>query len=117
MVIRGGSREYVRKLTADFKDKIRLSSKITSIQRHNGNITVNGENTKSEDFDYVFLATHSDQALEILDSPSVDERRVLSQIRYQENVAILHTDSKIMPKSRRAWAHALLDLGIILLSV
>jgi len=104
MVIRGGSREYVRKLTADFKDKIRLSSKITSIQRHNENITVNGENTKSEDFDYVFLATHSDQALEILDSPSVDERHVLSQIRYQENVAILHTDSKVMPTSRRAWA-------------
>jgi predicted NAD/FAD-binding protein len=40
----------------------------------------------------------------MLDSPSVNERNVLSQIRYQENIATLHTDSKLMPKHRRAWA-------------
>jgi predicted NAD/FAD-binding protein len=57
-----------------------------------------------ERFDRVVLATHSDQALHLLADASDIERRVLADIRYQENQAVLHTDASVLPRCRRAWA-------------
>ena len=57
-----------------------------------------------EHFDHVVLATHSDQALELLSDPSPPERDVLGAIRYQANRTTLHTDTSLLPRNRRAWA-------------
>jgi predicted NAD/FAD-binding protein len=57
-----------------------------------------------ERFDRAILAVHSDQALALLEAPSALERRVLAAIRYQPNEAVLHTDPRVMPRHRRAWA-------------
>ena len=57
-----------------------------------------------EQFDHVVLATHSDQALDLLSDPSTLERDVLGAIRYQPNRATLHTDTSLLPRNRRAWA-------------
>ena len=57
-----------------------------------------------EPFDEVVLATHSDQALALLADASDAERRVLGAIPYQANEAVLHTDTSILPRRRRAWA-------------
>ena len=67
-------------------------------------VEIDLDNGSKAKFDYVFIATHSDQALKILDNPSQDELNILSKIRYQENVATLHTDSSFMPTSKRCWA-------------
>jgi predicted NAD/FAD-binding protein len=58
----------------------------------------------SERFDAVFLACHSDQALAMLDNPSAAEREVLAAIPYQANEAVLHTDTRLLPQKRLAWA-------------
>ncbi len=63
--------------------------------------TVNGETAT---FDQVILATHSDQALAMLDEPSEAEREILSAIPYQENATVLHTDTALLPKHQAAWA-------------
>ncbi len=103
-VIRGGSREYVKKLVAGHRDRIRLMCPVQRIVRHADGVEVLTAEGGRERYDAVFIAAHSDQALAMLDTPSRIEEEVLGAIAYQQNEAILHTDERLMPKRRRAWA-------------
>ena len=102
-VIKGGSKKYVESLTSAFKDQIRLSTKVISIERNESNVLIE-TNKGKERFDYVFLACHSDEALALLKDPSTAERSILGAIKYKKNKAILHTDCNLMPSNKRAWA-------------
>ncbi len=103
-VIRGGSARYVEQLTAPFRDRIRLRTPVESVRRLPGSVIVKARGRDAERFDALFLACHSDQALRLLADPSPAERAVLSAIPYQENEAVLHTDTRLLPRKRRAWA-------------
>ncbi len=103
-VIKGGSREYVRKLVAGHRDRIRLNSPVRAVRRIDDRVEIDSDAGGRELFDYVFFACHSDQALRLLEDPTQDERDVLGAISYQPNEAILHTDDSLMPKRKRAWA-------------
>jgi predicted NAD/FAD-binding protein len=103
-VIDGGSRQYVNKLVAGHRERIRLNSPVLAIRRIDDRVELCSASAGWELFDYVFLACHSDQALALLKHPTPVEREVLGAIRYQPNEAILHTDDSLMPKRRRAWA-------------
>ena len=61
---------------------------------------------ESEFFNYdkVILATHADEALSIIEGPSDDEKKILSNFSYKENFAYIHTDEKVMPKKKIAWS-------------
>ena len=60
---------------------------------------------KSEFFDYdkVVIATHADEALELIENPTEDEKNILSSFSYKENTAYIHTDTRAMPKNKKAW--------------
>ena len=103
-VIQGGSKEYVRKLTAPFRHRIRVDAPVESITRHPHSVLIKTRNRPPEQFEQVFLATHSDQALSLLRDPLPLEREVLRAIPYQKNEAVLHTDERVLPKRRLAWA-------------
>lgn len=103
-VIKGGSREYVGKLVAGHRDRIRLNSPVQSIRRIDQRVEVHSATGGTESFDYVFVACHSDQALGLLKDATRTEREVLGAIQYQPNEAILHTDASLMPTKRCAWA-------------
>lgn len=103
-VVKGGSREYVKPLTAAFRDRIRLNAPVARIVRDESGVTVHPARGEPERFDAVVLACHSDQALRLLDAPSPAEREILGAIPYQENEAILHTDASILPRAKLAWA-------------
>jgi predicted NAD/FAD-binding protein len=103
-VIRGGSARYVEALTASFRDRIRLNSPVQSVRRLAGQVYVKAAGQEAERFDAAFLACHSDQALRLLADPTPAEREVLGTIPYQANEAVLHTDARLMPRTRRAWA-------------
>ena len=103
-VIRGGSREYVRRLVEGHRDRIRLRCPVRSITRLPERVIVRAEGCEPESYDAVFLACHSDQALSMLADPSPAETEVLGAIPYQPNTAVLHTDSRLMPRRRPAWA-------------
>ena len=103
-VIKGGSREYVRRLVSGHEDRIRLNSPVTSVTRKEGGVEITSASGGREIYDYVFIACHSDQALGLLSDPTPDEEAVLGAIRYQPNEAILHTDTSILPGKRRAWS-------------
>jgi predicted NAD/FAD-binding protein len=103
-VVRGGSRRYVDKLTAGHQDRIRVSTPVTSVRRAPDHVLVTPRGGSAERFDEVIIATHGDQALGILEDATPLEREVLGSFRFQENVAVLHTDTRVMPRRRRAWA-------------
>ncbi len=102
--IRGGSARYVEKLVAPFRDRIRLDTPVEWVRRLPGAVIVKARGREAERYDALFLACHSDQALGLLADPSAAEREVLRAIPYQENEAVLHTDTRLLPRRRLAWA-------------
>ncbi len=102
--VEGGSREYVKRLTAPWKDRIRTGDQATRIVRTPRGVIVMTAKGVSESFDRVVVATHGDQALRLLVNPTADESRLLGEFRYQANTATLHTDTSVMPKARLAWS-------------
>jgi predicted NAD/FAD-binding protein len=103
-VVKGGSRAYVDRLIRPFADRIRLFSPVERIVRREDGVVLYTATGGAEPFDAVFLACHSDQALVVLAEPTPAEREVLSAIPYQPNEAVLHTDTRLLPKRRLAWA-------------
>ena len=103
-VIKGGSREYIPNLTEKFRDRIRLDAPVINVQRSAEQVTVTTANG-AEIYDHVIFATHSDQAIKILgDQATPTEREILSAFPYEKNIAVLHTDRSLMPRTSRAWA-------------
>jgi predicted NAD/FAD-binding protein len=102
--IQGGSARYVEKLTAPFRDRIRLRTPVEWIRRLPGAVIVKARGDEAVRYDAVFLACHSDQALGLLADPTPAEREVLGSIPYQRNEAVLHTDARLLPSRRLAWA-------------
>lgn len=98
-VVKGGSTRYVEALTAGFRGRIRRSTPAKRVTRQHAHVVVDGEC-----FDQVIFACHADQALSILSDPTRLEREVLSALPYQPNEVVLHTDTSVLPRSRRAWA-------------
>ena len=98
----GGARHYVEKIVASLSDA-RLNTPVRQIARDAAGVTVHTD-LGSERFDHVVLATHSDQSLALLRQPSTAETEVLGAIRYQPNLAVLHTDTSVLPQRRAAWA-------------
>ena len=103
LVIKGGSRQYIEPLTRPFFKGIRLGMPVDTVKRFEDRVEITAKG-ETETFDQVVLATHSDQALQMLADPTDLERNILSVIPYQENVAMLHTDDTLMPKKKIAWA-------------
>ncbi len=102
--VAGGSREYVRRLTAAYADRIILNAGARTITRRPGGVTIEDDRGVTQVFDHVVIAAHADQALAMLADPSVDERRLLGAITYHRNQSVLHADPDLMPQRRAAWA-------------
>jgi predicted NAD/FAD-binding protein len=103
-VIQGGSREYIKRLTAPYAQRIHLNTPVAGVQRQPHKVSIRLRNGSVEHFDQVFMACHSDQALKLLSDPSREEREILGAIGYQANEALLHTDVRLMPRRPLAWA-------------
>lgn len=102
-VIEGGSRGYIEPLCRNFAERIRLNCAVTRVSRDDGGVTLACA-TGLERFDSVVFACHSDQALALLETPSNVEREVLGALRYASNEVVLHTDTRLLPRRRKAWA-------------
>ncbi len=100
----GGSANYVARLTAAFRDRVRLGCGARSVRRDGAGVVVEDATGGEQRFDQVLIATHADQALALLRDPSEAERRLLGAFRYSRNTAVLHTDGSLMPQRRGAWS-------------
>jgi predicted NAD/FAD-binding protein len=100
--VQGGAKHYVEAITSRIENK-NLNTPVQSIERGGNGVvlhTVRG----AERFDHVVIAAHADQCLQMLAQPTTEERDVLSQVGFQNNRAVLHTDASVMPQKRLAWA-------------
>ncbi|WP_414728128.1 NAD(P)/FAD-dependent oxidoreductase [Zhongshania aliphaticivorans] len=102
--VTGGSREYVKRLSADFAEGIRLNCAIKKVHRFNDHVILVDQNGESHRFDHVVMAGHADQSLAMLDEPSSAEQSLLGAFSYEENEAVLHRDENLMPKRHQVWS-------------
>lgn len=104
-VVRGGSSSYVQALQQRWSVDVRLATPVQRVQRRvrDGGVDVVSE-AGSEHFDQVVLACHADDALCLLADASDAERSILGALQFQDNDTVLHTDARVLPPNRRAWA-------------
>ncbi|MBU0801082.1 MAG: FAD-dependent oxidoreductase [Alphaproteobacteria bacterium] len=102
--VKGGSREYVARLTAPFKDRIRLQCGAQQVRREGNAVFIHDTRGDTEKYDAVIFACHADEARRLLQEPSADEERILSSFKYQENRVVVHTDTSFMPRRRACWS-------------
>ena len=111
--VAGGSRCYVDAIASRLGDRLRLGEGVRLVRRSGGGVELRiGD--RVERFDQVVLATHADQALALLEDPTPAERRVLGGFEYTTNEAVLHTDSRFLPRApsaRASWNYRLGDEG------
>lgn len=106
-VVAGGSRRYVTSLVAPFRHRIDTTTPVASLRRRSDGVELALDGTRRGEIyraDAVVLACHADQALRLLADPTPAEHDVLAAVPYSRNDVVLHTDSRLMPRSRRAWA-------------
>lgn len=101
--VTGGSHTYVNAV-AQRIDEVLLSTAVTAVLERDDRVTVVDQHGIERDFDQVVIATHPHQALAMLKDPSTAQQDVLSGIDYSPNVALLHTDTSVMPRSSGAWS-------------
>jgi len=101
--VTGGSKEYIRRLTAPFASRIRLSAAVKAI-RQDGRVQITDAQGHIQEYDHAVFACHADETVSILQDPTAEEASVLGKFRYQPNRAVLHKDQSFMPKRRRCWS-------------
>ncbi|MER7249195.1 FAD-dependent oxidoreductase [Kribbella sp. NPDC000426] len=103
LTVSGGSRQYVDAL-ADRLDAVAANLPVRAVHRHPNGVTVTVANGNSTDFDRVVLATHADQALDLLTDATPAEKAVLGEFEYSRNETVLHTDASLLPGTKNARA-------------
>ncbi|CAD6523205.1 NAD(P)/FAD-dependent oxidoreductase [Paraburkholderia metrosideri] len=98
----GGGREYVKRITGKLDD-VRIGTPVRGVRRDDEGVDVYTDDG-TERFDALVLATHAPTTLRLLEDADPDERSVLGAVRYQPNVAVLHTDTSLLPRRQRVWS-------------
>lgn len=102
--VEGGSHSYVKKILAGLSGQVLTSTGVRSIKRRKRDVELIAGDGRKYSFDRIIIATHADQALNLLDDPDENEERLLSVWKYKETRAILHSDTQVLPKNRRLWS-------------
>ena len=101
--VEGGSRSYVELILKELPATL-VSTPVRAVHRHADGVTVHDEADETREFDRVVIATHPDQALDLLAAPTDLEREILGALPYETNETLLHTDRSVMPRATGAWA-------------
>ena len=104
LTVNGGASTYMQRLIADLGERAVAGARVVRVERNTDQVTLVFADGRSEVFEDVVLACHSDQSLALLAAPSPSERQILSAIPYQENRVFLHRDPDLMPRARRVWS-------------
>ncbi len=100
----GGSREYVKRLSESFADKIKLNSGVKRVTRHADSVEVEDVNGDTQTYDQVIFGSHPDQSLAMLENPTDLETKIIGSFKYQPNEMVLHTDTSFMQKRKKSWS-------------
>lgn len=104
-VLKGGSHTYVKKITALLGEQCHINRAVSKVERHADGVSVTDQQGNTLQYDQIIFACHADQALKLLqDDASTAEREILGAIPFQENDVVLHTDTRLLPERKLAWA-------------
>ena len=99
------SKTYVNKILSKISGEHYKNYKINNIKRLSSGVQIYyGEKNEFFDYDKVVIATHANDALSIIDHPLEEEQEILSKFNYKNNIAVVHTDEKVMPKNKNVWS-------------
>ena len=103
--VKDRSRSYVNKVLKNISGEHYKNYEIKKVKRNNQGIRVfYGEENEFFDYDKVILATHANDAIKLIENPTDKEKQILSKFKYKKNTAVIHTDSRVMPKNFKAWS-------------
>ena len=102
--VTGGSRAYVERLTADYIDRVNVGRGVTEIKRLDNGVAITDKSGRTTQHDAVVIATHANEALNLLSDPDPTEKRLLHAFQYTDNRVILHSDPSLMPHRKRIWS-------------
>lgn len=103
-VVKGGSHTYIKAFRERFQGDIIPDTPVRDIRRGTDAVTLTMSDGRQHHLDHVVIATHADEAFQLLQDPTEDEQRLLGAWHYSTNQVFLHTDPRFMPSNRRAWA-------------
>ncbi|QRV83556.1 Flavin containing amine oxidoreductase [Ceratobasidium sp. AG-Ba] len=109
MTIPGGAHQYVKRVLSKLPpNNLHLSAPVQAVSTSPGSSKVTIQlPDRTEEFDHVILATHSNTTLEMLRNGSgmtSEEERILGSFEWNKNRTVLHGDVDLMPKRRAAWS-------------
>lgn len=102
--VTGGARAYMTKLVERLPQRPVAGTPIRRVAAMADGVVLTDATGHVRAFDQVVIATHADEALALLETPTPAERRVLGAFRFQPNRAILHRDPCLMPARRKVWS-------------
>lgn len=103
--IRGGSRSYVDEILARLPaGSVHVGDQVVDVARLGDHVRVMTASGSVDRYDAVVLAVHADDARGLLHDADAEERAALEGFSYSANQVVLHTDTRLMPRRRRAWA-------------
>lgn len=102
--LENGSQSYKEIIMKPFKDKAFVNKKVVELKREKEGVTLKFLDGSSATFDKVICASHGDQTLKYLSDANLLEKELLSPFKYEKNIATVHTDENVMPKTRLTWS-------------
>jgi len=102
--VSGGSKQYIGKILADTPIQVVTGAGVERVVRSDSGVVLHTKDGIARPFDQVVIATHANQALAMLETPSQEEQTLLGNFAYSKNRAVLHRDRSFMPKRKLAWA-------------
>lgn len=102
--VKGGSKEYIKRLTAPFADRIKLDCGVKSVTPRNDKWEVKDSSGTAEIYDHIIFACHADEAIKMMSDPTPAHLDIIGAFSYQENKIIVHSDESFLPRNKKSWA-------------
>ena len=87
----------------DSVNELRAGAAIEKVVRHSDRVQLKVEDCPEESFDHVVIASQADQALKLLECPSVLEKEMLGSFQYENVEVVVHSDDNFMPLQTEKW--------------
>ena len=102
-VVKNGSASYVEALQSKLDCTWKVAEPVERVKRDDDGVSVFSESGEQR-YDAIVMATHADVSLALLEDPSVSEREILSDIKFELNHVVVHTDESLMHPNKLSWA-------------
>ena len=103
--VKGRSKTYVNKILQTISGEYFKNYEVKKVLRNKNEVRLfYGSSNEYFDYDHVIFATHANEALQLIENPTEDEKKILKNFEYKKNIAFLHSDNQLMPRNKKAWS-------------